>query len=283
MPQKYFDILKRLPRVSLSNIKENPYSKKLKHHDIGRKKKGIKCPYNVIKTPIGEQGDKPFIKLIPTYGFNRDSHLKRQYLPLSLWQLQNMIDLGRIDPSEPIDVNTIANSRCILLDQTEPTCYGIYLVNQGANIFEAKVSIEVQIADELSIAAVERRGGTLTNAFYDRRSFEILCNPVKYFLSGHPIPKRLLPPQDLVPYYNDAKVRGYLSDPAMVHQERKALAEKYGYELPDITTNPNFNSLVMRKDPRQIFFGLEPGSLVSLADEVVIKPSSDFASEHYMQ
>ena len=33
--------------------------------------------------------------------------------------------------------------------------------------------------------------------------------------------------------------------------------------------------LKMRKDPRQIFFGLQPGSIISLKDEVVIKPQSD--------
>lgn len=46
-----------------------------------------------------------------------------------------------------------------------------YSINlQGADIFAAKINIEVQMAPELVIAAVERNGGVITTAFYDPRS-----------------------------------------------------------------------------------------------------------------
>lgn len=41
---------------------------------------------------------------------------------------------------------------------------------QGADIFAAKVNIEVQRASELAIAAVEKNGGVVTTSFYDPRS-----------------------------------------------------------------------------------------------------------------
>lgn len=41
---------------------------------------------------------------------------------------------------------------------------------QGADTFKAKINIEVQMASELAIAAIERNGGVITTAFYDPRS-----------------------------------------------------------------------------------------------------------------
>lgn len=41
---------------------------------------------------------------------------------------------------------------------------------QGADIFSAKVNIEVQRASELAIAAIEKNGGVVTTSFYDLRS-----------------------------------------------------------------------------------------------------------------
>lgn len=41
---------------------------------------------------------------------------------------------------------------------------------QGADSFTAKVNIEVQLASELAIAAIEKNGGVVTTAFYDPRS-----------------------------------------------------------------------------------------------------------------
>lgn len=41
---------------------------------------------------------------------------------------------------------------------------------QGADTFKAKVNIEVQLASELAIAAIEKHGGVVTTAFYDPRS-----------------------------------------------------------------------------------------------------------------
>jgi len=56
-----------------------------------------------------------------------------------------------------------------------------------------------------------------------------------HIILGEPIPKRLLPPPDCIGFYTDPKSRGYLADPALIAEERLKLAQKYGYELPDIT------------------------------------------------
>ena len=52
--------------------------------------------------------------------------------------------------------------------------------------------------------------------------------------AGVPIPRRALPPQDAVGYYTDPSTRGYLADPEQVARHRLTLAQKYGYELPQV-------------------------------------------------
>lgn len=277
---KISKILKKSARVTLTNIKENPFSLKRPpnrqgQHAQGQASKG----YSNIKPRIGYEEKTPFVKLIPKYGYNRDSHLQREYLPLTLWQLQRMIDLGRIDPSEPIDLTTLVNSRA-LYRNINSKHYGVFLVEQGADIFKAKVNIEVQISNEMSVAAVERNGGTITTAFFDLKSVYALTRPVEYFLQGNPVHKRLLPPQELVTYYTDPNTRGYLSDPAQLQLARVELAQKYGYQLPDLTKDECYEMLMMRKDPRQVFFGISPGWLINLQDKTVIKPEAEYIKNY---
>lgn len=91
----------------------------------------------------------------------------------------------------------------------------------------------------------------------------------------------MLPPADCLEYYSSAEFRGYLSDPEKVSHERLVLAQKYGYELPKIEDDPQIELLSERKDPRQIFYGLEPGWVVSLRDKAILKPKAEYLKEYY--
>ncbi|XP_004602398.1 39S ribosomal protein L15, mitochondrial [Sorex araneus] len=281
------DLLRALPRVSLANLKPNPGSRKPARRPRGRRR-GRKCGrghkgerQRGTRPRLGfEGGQTPFYIRIPKYGFNEGHSFRRQYQPLSLGRLQYLIDLGRVDPSQPIDLTQLVNGRGVTV-QPSKRDYGVQLVEEGADTFKAKVNIEVQLASELAIAAVEKNGGVITTAFYDPRSLEILCKPVPFFLRGQPIPKRMLPPEALVPYYTDARHRGYLADPAGFPEARLELARKYGYVLPDITKDELFRMLRTRKDPRQIFFGLAPGWVVNLAERKVLKPTDEDLLKYY--
>ena len=55
----------------------------------------------------------------------------------------------------------------------------------------------------------------------------------------------------------------------------QVLSQKYGYELPKIEDDPQYEMFSEVKDPRQIFFGLEPGWVVNLPDQTIIKPISE--------
>ncbi|XP_011781345.1 PREDICTED: LOW QUALITY PROTEIN: 39S ribosomal protein L15, mitochondrial-like, partial [Colobus angolensis palliatus] len=233
------DLLQGLPRVSLANLKPNPGSKKPERQPRGRRR-GRKCGrghkgerQRGTRPRLGfEGGQTPFYIRIPKYGFNEGHSFRRQYKPLSLNRLQYLIDLGRVDPTQPIDLTQLVNGRGVTIQPLKRD-YGVQLVEEGADTFTAKVNIEVQLASELAIAAIEKNGGVVTTAFYDPRSLDIVCKPVPFFLRGQPIPKRMLPPEELVPYYTDAKNRGYLADPAKFPEARLELARKYGYILPD--------------------------------------------------
>ncbi|XP_046504849.1 39S ribosomal protein L15, mitochondrial-like, partial [Equus quagga] len=128
-----------------------------------------------------EGGQTPFYIRIPKYGFNEGHSFRRQYQPLSLNRLQYLIDLGRVDPTQPIDLTQLVNGRGVTI-QPYKRDYGVQLVEEGADTFKAKVTIEVQLASELAIAAIEESGGVVTTAFCDPRSLEILCKPVPFFL-----------------------------------------------------------------------------------------------------
>ena len=90
-----------------------------------------------------------------------------------------------------------------------------------------------------------------------------------------------MPPADCLEYYSNPETRGYLADPEKISQARLALAQKYGYELPRIEDDPDYEMLTRQKDPRQIFYGIQPGWVVSLKDKAILKPKADYLLEYY--
>lgn len=285
---KTIDIIKNLPRITLANLRPNPGATKNEKrrgrgmhggNKSGRGHKGERQRGNRPRLGF-EGGQTPFYLVIPKYGYNANHSRRPQYPPLSLRKLQYLVDLGRIDPTQPIDLTQLVNSRGVAIQPLKRD-YGIQLVDEGADIFCAKLNLEVQVASEKAIAAIERNGGVITTSYYDPRSLQVLIKPVPHFISGQPIPKRMLPGEDLLPYYTDANNRGYLADLDKVQAARLALAKKYGYSLPDITKDELFEMLAQRKDPRQIFFGLSPGWVVNMEDKKILKPTDEKVLQYY--
>lgn len=285
---KGLDILQNLPRITLANLRPEPGARK------AEKRRG-RGQYGGNKSGRGHNGERqrgtrprlgfeggqtPFYLSIPKYGFNEGHSRLHQYKPLTLRRLQYLIDLGRVDTSQPIDLTQLVNGRGVTIQPLKRQ-YGVQLVDEGADIFAAKINIEVQRATEGAIAAIERNGGIITTSFYDPISLDILIKPVPFFMRGQPIPKRLLPGEDMVPYYTAAEHRGYLADPEKIQQARLDLAQKYGYTLPDISKDELYHMLAMRKDARQIFFGLAPGWVVNMSEKKILKPTDEKLIEYY--
>ena len=111
---------------------------------------------------------------------------RRQHPPLSLYQLQLLIDTQRVSVDEPIDLSTLCATNHYFIDPKDSQ-YGVHLTAEGLDVFKAKVNIEVQHASESVIAAVERNGGTIRCAYYDIISVNALHSPPKFFSTGESI------------------------------------------------------------------------------------------------
>lgn len=59
------------------------------------------------------------------------------------------------------------------------------------------------------------------------------------------------------------------------------VSQKYGYQLVDLEQSPQKEVLLERKDPRQVFYGLEPGWIVNLTDKVIVKPVDPELKDFY--
>ena len=98
---------------------------------------------------------------------------------------------------------------------------------------------------------------------------------------GSAIPKCKPPPKDALEYYIEAKNRGYLADEEKIQEARFELAQKYGYGLPDISKDPLYAMLSMRKRANQLWYGLEAGWVVNLKDKTILKPTDPAIKEYY--
>jgi len=285
--EKALQFLREVPRISINNIKSAPRANQniiVKKRGRGQSGKehgwGASARQKLYFGPLGyESGSTPIQRQV-TYerSYNYGIHSQRQYPEISLSKIQLMIDTGRLDAQAPIDLAALCGTKVLYLkpDQNQ---FGFNLTSEGMDTFDAKVNIEVQFASEQAIAAVERAGGRITTAYYDLHSVIAAINPIKFFLSGAPIPKRLTPPQQLMRYFISASNRGYLADPSLVAEDRLVLAQKYGYELDEDENPPSF--MQETKDPRQIFYGLEPGWIVNLPEGIIYKPTDPGLEEHY--
>jgi len=289
--EKALQFLREVPRLTSQNIKGLPKAAGVPGHKRSGKSNvsgqktgrgwGSSARAKQYFAPLGyEAGATPIQRSVSfERSYNYGIRTTRQFPPVTLGQLQLTIDLGRLDAQQPIDMAALCASRAMAVDP-EKNQFGFNLTHDvGLDTFQSKVNLEVQWASEQAIAAVERAGGRVTTAYYDLHSVIALRDPLNFFLTGSPIPRRLAPPADLMEYYTNPANRGYLADPRAVADERLALAQKYGYELPE--EEAMAPHLLERKEPRQIFYGLEAGWIVSLKDREIYKPKDQGLAAAY--
>ncbi|KAJ1076301.1 hypothetical protein K5549_020903, partial [Capra hircus] len=149
------DLLRALPRVSLANLRPNPGSRKPERRRRGQRR-GRKCGrghkgerQRGTRPRLGfEGGQTPFYLRIPKYGFNEGHSFRRQYQPLSLNRLQYLIDLGRVDPTQPIDLTQLVNGRGVTIQPSKRDC--------GVQLVEEKMWICVCLSNPSSLAHCPR-------------------------------------------------------------------------------------------------------------------------------
>ncbi|KAI9867850.1 MAG: YmL10 [Trichoglossum hirsutum] len=207
----------------LSSLSDNPtaYNKRIrrgrgpssgKGKTSGRGHKGQK---QHGKVPRGFQGGQTPVEIVKgERGFTNNFSVEMSVLNLD--RLQSWIDQDRLDPSKPITLKELVESRCLhgIKD-------GVKLLGRGADALRTPINIIVSRASASAIEAIEARGGSVTSRFYTRPSIRrILLSQTPTFAdqapdstSTEPFAYRLPDPTSRrdIEYYRDPAHRGYLS------------------------------------------------------------------------
>lgn len=150
--------------------------------------------------------------------------------PINLDRIQSWIDQGRLDPTRPITVKELNDSRCL-----HGVKDGVKLLARGKEQLKTPINILVSRASTEAINAIEAVGGKVTTRFYTKTSIkrvlkgesESTFTPLPYTpavagqspilaaisSSALPFTYRLPDPtsrKDLE-YYRDSAHRGYLN------------------------------------------------------------------------
>lgn len=178
--------------------------------------------------------------------------------PINLDKIQDWINQKRIDPSQPITVKELTQTRAV-----HGVKDGIKLLARGADLLTSPINIVVSRASAAAIAAVEAVGGTVTTRFYTKYAIHrikqgktapfvslrwdpnALQNPTlnKIGMGSDPVERvkgmgfqyRLPDPTSRkdIEYYRDPAKRGYLAHtvgkgetPSLFHRLPRANAGK---------------------------------------------------------
>ncbi|KAK2799509.1 YmL10 [Onygenales sp. PD_10] len=150
---------------------------------------------------------------------------------VNLDKIQDWINQGRLDPTQPITVRELAKSRCI-----HGVKDGVKLLARGKEALTTPIQIVVSRASATAIEAVEAAGGTITTRYYTRHAIKrIMAGKTDPYVSiawesagdnlkigmgvdkprvkGEGFSYRLPDPTNRkdVEYYRDPAHRGYLS------------------------------------------------------------------------
>lgn len=158
-----------------------------------------------------------------------DCRFSLEMSPINLNKIQEWIDQGRLDPTRPITLKELVETRCMhgIKD-------GVKLLARGKGDLKTPINILVSRASTAAIEAVEAAGGKVTTRYYTKPSIKRILegksvssftplamtpppvegeSPILSAVSKNRFMYRLPDPtsrKDLE-YYRDANKRGYLS------------------------------------------------------------------------
>ncbi|ANB12310.1 mitochondrial 54S ribosomal protein YmL10/YmL18 [Sugiyamaella lignohabitans] len=167
----------------------------------GRGQKGQKARGKVKSWFEG--GQTPITRLFPKVGF-RSQVPKPEYINLDV--LQRLIDLGRLNPAEPITMKELYRSRYF-----GNIKHGIKILGGDAHRFTAKINISSTSATPSAIARIEALGGTFQAEYYTPFGMKVLTRPEAILRKYGRIPLRARPiDRKSIEFYRDPERRGYL-------------------------------------------------------------------------
>ena len=140
---------------------------------------------------------------------------------LNLYKVQDWIDQGRLDPSKPITVKELCESRCVSNVKD-----GVKLLAKGSEQLKVPLHLVISRASAKAISTIEAAGGSVTTRYYTsfalRRILQGKMDPINSLQSQIPageytakrtFDNRLPDPtrRKDIEYYRDPAHRGYLS------------------------------------------------------------------------
>ena len=141
--------------------------------------------------------------------------------PVNIDRIQAWIDQGRIDPSRPITLKELGDSRCVTNVKD-----GVKLLAKGSEQLRTPLNVIVSRASAAAISAIEAAGGSVTTRYYTPFSIQRVLrgktDPINSLGSQHSdadsiikggFQHRLPDPTSRkdMEYYRDPAHRGYLS------------------------------------------------------------------------
>jgi len=105
-----------------------------------------------------EGGQMPIHRRLPKRGFV--NIFRKNYIEVNIGEIQKAIDDGKIDPSNPVDVNALRSAGLVGKPKD-----GIRLLGNG-NI-SSKIEVHVVGASKPAISAVEKKGGSVVLSHSD--------------------------------------------------------------------------------------------------------------------
>ncbi|GAA5827935.1 hypothetical protein JCM5353_007748 [Sporobolomyces roseus] len=159
-------------------------------------------------------GQTPITRAFPKRGFKNPS--KQDLVPLNLERLQHWIDKGLIDPTQPITMRELYETRCV-----HGVHDGVKLLGDGAQYLTTpNLNITASKASQTAIQAIESLNGTFTARYENRLTLRALIRPLSFLSKSLPIPGKANPitRRDLL-YYSNPKHRGYLAVQAAEERE----------------------------------------------------------------
>ena len=99
-----------------------------------------------------EGGQMPIHRRLPKRGFV--NIFRKKYIEVNIGEIQKAIDDGKIDPSNPVDINALRSAGLVGKPKD-----GIRLLGNG-NI-SSKIEVHVIAASKPAILAVEKKGGSV--------------------------------------------------------------------------------------------------------------------------
>ncbi|EPS39218.1 hypothetical protein H072_6990 [Dactylellina haptotyla CBS 200.50] len=190
----------RTQHTNKKRVGRGPSSGKGKTSGRGHKGQGQRGGHRPATNFEGGQTVQAIVN--PEKGFKNP--LMKHFSPLNLNTIQLWIDQGRIDPTKPITLKELYDTRIVhgIKD-------GVKLLDRDGDQLKVPIDITVNKASRGAIARVEALGGKIVTKFYTKEGIKFITRP-HLFPNGH----RLAGPtsrQD-IEYYRDPAHRGYLVD-----------------------------------------------------------------------